>query len=879
MGTNTLSICLLLLLSSLSTCWGAERVQALDRVTLQLKWTHAFQFAGYYAAAAKGFYREVGLDVKIVEATPGVDPISNVVEGKAQFGVGTSSLLLERSAGKPVVALAVIFQHSPYVLIARQDSESQGIHDLIGKRIMLEPQSDELLAYLKEEGIPLDRLTRVAHSYDPQDLVTGRVDAIAGYVINQPYYLDRAHFQYQVYTPRSAGIDFYGDNLFTTEQELRLHPAQVKAFRAASLRGWQYAMEHPEEMADLIIAQYSQRHTRDYYLFEARHMVPLLRPELIEIGYMYRGRWKHIAETYAGLGMMKPDFDLRGFLYDPHPSPPDLKWLYGILAVATLLICIVTAIAVYIYRLNVKLRRVDAERKLAEKTLREGENKYRLLIESLNEGIWYIDHNAYTTFVNLHMAEMLGYTVEEMVGKHLFDFMDEKGVEIAKRNLDRRQQGIKEQHEFEFIRKDGRRINVILETAPIVDENGKYLGSVAGIQDITRRKQEQAEKARLEDQLVQAQKMESVGRLAGGVAHDYNNMLGVILGHTELAIEQVDPAQLLFDDLLEIRKAAERSAGLTRQLLAFARKQMIAPKLMNLNEAIHDLIQLLRQMIGEDINLTWLPGDHLWSVRFDSSQVDQILTNLCANSRDAIGGVGQLTIKTSNQIIDQSSGADHESVVPGEYVLLAVMDNGCGMEKAVLDHIFEPFFTTKGVGLGTGLGLSTVYGIVKQNNGFINVFSEPGQGTTVKIYLPRCAGGAEKRVVANMKAVPQAQEETVLLVEDEKSLREICARFLESFGYKTLVAESPEMALDLASRHQCPIDLLLTDVVMPGMNGRDLARKMISLYPHLKCLFISGYAADVLALRGVLDEGMQCLMKPFTRDELARKMHEILGKS
>lgn len=331
---------LLLLLAALAS-WPAF---ALDKVTLQLKWTHAFQFAGYYAAQEKGYYREAGLAVRIVEAAPGSDPVSNVLGGQAEYGVGTSSLLLLRNAGKPVVALGVIFQHSPYILLSRQHGPIQSVHDLDGKRVMLEPQAEELLAYLKMEGIPLERVIRVEHSFDLQDLVTGKVDAISAYVINQPYYLDRAHYRYQTYSPRSAGIDFYGDNLFTTEQELKLHPERVKAFRAASLRGWQYAMSHPEEIADLIRAKYTQQHSRDYLLFQARQMLPLIRPELIEIGYMYPGRWRHIAETYVELGMLTKDFSLDGFLYEPNPQI-DLSWLYRVLAGALLLIVILIRFA------------------------------------------------------------------------------------------------------------------------------------------------------------------------------------------------------------------------------------------------------------------------------------------------------------------------------------------------------------------------------------------------------------------------------------------------------------------------------------------------------------------------------------------------------
>lgn len=340
---------------------------ALDSVTLQLKWTHAFQFAGYYAAKEQGYYREAGLDVSIIEALPGVDPVKNVLEGKAGFGVGTSALLLQRKAGQPVVALAVIFQHSPYVLIARQISATQTVHDLIGKRVMLEPQADELLAYIKKEGISLNRITQVEHSYDPQDLISGKIDAISGYATNQPYYLGRARLLYQIYTPRSAGIDFYGDNLFTTEQELKDHPERTQAFRAASLRGWKYAVEHPEEMADLILAKYSQRHTRDYFLFEAKQTIALIHPELIEVGYMNVGRWRHIADTYAGIGMLPRDFSLDGFLYDPNPQR-DLTWFYRGLA-ATLLLCIIVVVLVVLRKSKQMNRKLEERVATAQQTL------------------------------------------------------------------------------------------------------------------------------------------------------------------------------------------------------------------------------------------------------------------------------------------------------------------------------------------------------------------------------------------------------------------------------------------------------------------------------------------------------------------------------
>ena len=401
--------CLFLLLAS----WSSLPVLALDNVSLQLKWTHAFQFAGYYAAKEKGFYQEAGLAVNIIEATPGSDPVNNVLSGQAEYGIGTSSLLLLRNAGKPVVVLGVIFQHSPYILLSRQHGPIQSIHDLDGKRVMLEPQAEELLAYLKMEGIPFDRITRVEHSFDPQDLVTGKVDAISAYAINQPYYLDRSHFNYQTYSPRSAGIDFYGDNLFTTEQELKLHPERVRAFRAASQRGWQYAMGHPEEIADLIRAKYTQQHSRDYLLFQAKQMLPLIRPELIEIGYMYPGRWRHIAETYVELGMLTKDFSLDGFLYDPKPNI-DLSWLYRLLAGALLLIVILIRFA------------------WISKKLRISEQRYRGLFSHMTNGFALHELTFDSTGkpvgydfleVNPVFEKMTGLSREDRIGKRVRDVL------------------------------------------------------------------------------------------------------------------------------------------------------------------------------------------------------------------------------------------------------------------------------------------------------------------------------------------------------------------------------------------------------------------------------------------------------------------------
>ena len=317
-------------LATLVPGWGAT-----ETVTLQLKWRHQFQFAGYYAAQAQGYYRARGLEVRLVEATPTIDPTLEVTEGRAQYGVGNSGLLLARGAGKPVVVLATLFQHSPMVLLVRPEPGLNSIHDLVGHRLMLEPHSEELLAYLQREGVPLGSVHLVPHSFDSMDLIQGRVDAMSAYSSDEPYFLQRAGFRHLTFTPRSAGIDFYGDNLFTSEAELKAHPERVKAFREASLRGWTYALQHPEEIIDLIRSDYPSLLDRDHLRFEAREMVPLIRPQLVELGYTYAGRWRHIAETYADLGLLPRAFPLDGFLYDPEAgnrrAQQHLKLALGIL--------------------------------------------------------------------------------------------------------------------------------------------------------------------------------------------------------------------------------------------------------------------------------------------------------------------------------------------------------------------------------------------------------------------------------------------------------------------------------------------------------------------------------------------------------------------
>ncbi len=528
------------------------------------------------------------------------------------------------------------------------------------------------------------------------------------------------------------------------------------------------------------------------------------------------------------------------------------------------------------------------ERKRTEKSLRDSEELYRTLLINLSSGV--VVHRADTSilFSNAAAASFLGLSEDQLLGKAAMDsawcFLQEDGTPMPLKDypVNRVIASGKELRNYVvgMCRPDRAEPAWGLCNAyPVRDEEGAILQVVVTFTDITERTRAAKEKAALEIQVQQAQKMESVGRLAGGVAHDFNNMLTVILGNVAMAIEHVDPAQPLHTDLVEIRKAANRSADLTRQLLAFARKQVVAPMVLDLNETVPGIIKMLQRLIGEDISLTWRPEANLWRVKVDPSQIDQILANLCINARDAIAGVGNIVIETGNRTLDESYCAVHAGCVPGDYARISVSDNGHGIDKETLAHIFEPFFTTKGAGEGTGLGLATVYGAVKQNNGFINVYSEPGTGTTFTIYLPRQEGGDAREQTTDSADPAGRGQETILLVEDEPSILKLAERVLARQGYAVLPAKGPGEAIRIAGEHAGVIHLLTTDVVMPEMNGRDLARNLQSRYPGLKVLFMSGYTANIIVHQGVLDQGVHFIQKPFSIDELTAKVREVLDSA
>jgi len=523
--------------------------------------------------------------------------------------------------------------------------------------------------------------------------------------------------------------------------------------------------------------------------------------------------------------------------------------------------------------------RKKAERKLQRSRMRyqalyqeslKRTRLYESLLKSIPIPLVIYNLDGQANYVNPAFTSTFGFTMQDVKGRRI-PFVPKEEMEKSLAGIQKVLDGEPVfSLETRRLTKDGHILDVLLSSSCYDDDAGNRAGIVVFIKDVTQVKQTEA-------QLLQAQKMESVGRLAGGVAHDFNNMLSVILGYTELEMAQLDESQPMFKSMREIRRAANRSADLTRQLLAFARKQTVTPKVLDLNKTLEGMLKMLRRLLGEDIDLVWRPEKNPLPVKLDASQVDQLLTNLCVNARDAIKDVGKITIETGTKILDKAYCRQHRGFLPGEYVVLAVSDDGCGMEKETREKIFEPFFTTKGSHQGTGLGLSTVYGIVKQNNGFINAYSEPGQGTTFRIYLPSHSGQAIEDIRQESETIPQGNGEVVLLVEDEALILKLAEKMLQHIDYAVLPADSPKKALQLAKEHTGDIALVVTDVVMPELNGRELAERLKKLYPGIKCLFMSGYTANVIAHHGVLDEDVNFIQKPFTTRELALKVNEALA--
>jgi len=747
--------------------WLGQPAHALESIQLQLKYLHQFQFAGYYTALEKGYYRDAGLDVQIVEGHSGNEPLDNVLSGKSQFGVGSSSLLLARNAGKPVVVLGVIFQHSPYVLLAPQTGPTQGIHDIKGKRVMMAAQSEELIAYLKQEGIKESDITRVEHSFNPRDLIDGNVYGFSAYATNETDMLDHAGFAYQAYTPRSVGIDFYGDNLFTSEQEIAAHPQRVKAFREASIRGWQYAMAHPEEITDLILSKYSQRNTRAHLLYEARQMAALVQPVLVEMGYMNPGRWQHIGAVYSDLGMLPKNVSLKGFLYDPDPRP-DLRWLYLGLAVAALL-----GAALWL----VHVKRLNRERQSAQERIQASEERLAFALDGAGYGVWDWDIASGVVLYSERWRAMHGFTRDDVP-----DTVAGWEQRVHPDDIPRVKAAVQDcfsgktdvfTNEHRALCKDGS-WKWVLDRGTVVsrDAQGKPRRMVCTHADISARKEQEellrhlnenleqrvaertAELVTTIDQLkqtqaslVQADKLASLGALVAGVAHELNTPIGnsltvastlenqtkgfaedVAKGLTRSALDAFVSSAREGTDIL--MRSLHRAADLVSSFKQVAVDQTSAHRRrFDLEHTVDDILLTMGPTIRRTSHqvVTQIPAQI--SLESYPGPLGQVLTNMVNNALlHGFEGREQGTIR----IVAEMQDMDH--------VKITVHDDGVGIAHDNLARVFDPFFTTKLGRGGSGLGLNIAYNLVHDAlGGEIQVDSTPGQGTTFTVILPLTA--------------------------------------------------------------------------------------------------------------------------------------------
>ncbi len=521
-------------------------------------------------------------------------------------------------------------------------------------------------------------------------------------------------------------------------------------------------------------------------------------------------------------------------------------------------------------RIEDELRRANEEldrRKSRE--LRESQNRLALIVDSSQDAIIGKTLDGIVTHWNKGAEHIYGYTAGEMIGRPISVLAPKERQDEIPAILERIRRGEWVEY-FESVRvtKDRRVLNVSISVSPILDAEGKVVGASTIARNITAQK-------KIEDQLRQSQKMEAVGRLAGGVAHDFNNLLGIVTACSELLRHRVDEASVEYLD--NIREAAKRGSSLTRQLLSFSRRQPVQTQMLDLNDRLREVSKLLRPLMGDDVEIVLSPRSATAIVEADPGQLDQIVMNLAVNSRDAMARGGKLILETGEFDCDESFSREHPAMAPGRYVMLAVSDSGVGMDEATRSRVFEPFFTTKEIGKGTGLGLATVYGIVKQNSGHILVYSELGHGTTFKIYLPSAAHKLGTEPESHAEALPPRRENVeVLLVEDDAVMRQMTKRMLEEHGYRVLEAQDGKSALEVIGTNHAAIDLVLTDVVMKGMNGPELVLRLIESHPASKVVYMSGYTGELVANRGI-DSGIRLLEKPFTRAELLRTLDAALG--
>ena len=714
------ALCFLVLNTTPAT--SAQTATQLTPITLQLKWKHQFQFAGYYAAQQQGFYRDAGLDVTIVEAQDGLDPIATVVDGEAEYGVGTTELVLWRSQGAPVVVLGVIFQHSPLVLLTTQDSGLDSLHALGGKRVAIEANSAELLAYLQDEGISSDELQIVSHHFTPSALISGTVDAMSAYSTDEPFMLTQAGLRYYTFSPRSAGIDFYGDVLFTTEDQIRQNPQQVQAFRDASMRGWEYAFDHEEALIDYIYNSLTQRHSPEHLRFEAGQMRRLIQPDLIEPGYMYEGRWRYIVETYARVGLIPNVFPINQILYTAQ-SNPDLLPLYSGLLGALVVIAAAGIVLLRFYRLNTKLRNQITERESAQKRLEESEERYRSLIESApfpvvmssleNGTISYLNPSAET------LLKVLGDDAIGMPAVTMYSNPDDRSRFVAM---------LKESghvSDFEVRLHDSRGHEFWASFSATIMIYEGHPSIFLTFKDVTERKRAEAQSFAL---AVEQERVKVLSAFIQNASHEFRTPLAII-GSSIYLLSKTDSEDNRHRHVEKAESQIKHITHLLEILIAMTQLDSGAPldcKPINLTALVDELAYIVGwEMTKRKLNLNLQTPKKDVMIQGDFDQIHAALRHVMENAERYTPPGGTITVSL-------------DAVYDEKCVVIKIRDTGAGISPEALPHIFERFWREDNAHTtpGFGIGLPLAQKIITAHGGRIAVESQLGEGSTFIISLP-----------------------------------------------------------------------------------------------------------------------------------------------
>ncbi|ATX79105.1 PAS domain S-box-containing protein [Mariprofundus aestuarium] len=848
----------------------------LETVGLHLKWKHQFQFAGYYAAIEKGYYADEGLSVELIEGGPDKNPVRELLEGHAQYAVGNASALLDRAEGNPVVVLASVFQHTAQVIYTRPDINSP--EELRGKRIvMLQDGRRELEAFALLKKFDINKADFVLRpDGTPEDLVSGKVDAWPGYSSNEAYQFKQNRVGYRMFRPQDYGLDIYGDTLLTTEMELQENPQRADAFHRATIKGWEYALNHVDEMIELIKTKYdSQQKSRDYLKFEADVIGDLMIPNVIPIGLSNLKRWQRIATEFEALGYPVGQVEWKMFIYQPKPTLAHLldhhvypyRYWIGMALLITLVLTL--------YAFNRQLLRGISSRTAELEALSV---EYRDILDQMQDTYYRVDTEGKLLWVSASVKNHLGYDRESLVGNYSTGLYFEKDGRKKHLQAIAESGGKVEHYELCLRHKDGTPFWTESNSQYVFDENRKVIGVEGNLRDINARKQAQLENEELTSQLQQAQKMESIGVLAGGIAHDFNNLLAAVMGNAELALLDAPEHGEMRHFLAQIFKASRKGADLVRQLLAYSGQGRFAMGEQNLNTLIAEVSDLLGTVIGKKIQLEMELEDGLANINGDKNQLTQMLMNLMTNAAESMSGSpGTISLHTGSVNLTQSDFARmylNDDLQDGAFVFIEVRDSGCGMDRHTQKRIFDPFFTTKET--GSGLGLAALLGIVRSHGGALTLDSEPGRGSCFTIYLPALESTVYKPAETAL-IQPESLKGlsgVVLLVDDEAQVRDVATRILEREGMSVISAADGKEGLALFRKHADEISLVLLDLTMPIMDGEQAFRLMHAYRPEIPVLLSSGFS-ESQAATDLSQQGLAGFVrKPYTRNTLLQAVIE-----